>query len=338
MSEYKNMWVITELNEAGKPVNVSLELLTTALKLAEKVNEKVYSVIIGAKVDEAAEVCKAYGADGVVLVEGDVYKEYNTEVYTNAIEKLVEKYHPETMFIGATNQGRDLGPRVSSRLKTGLTADCTELDIDPETRNMLWTRPAFGGNLMAQIVCADNRPQIGTVRPGVFQSVKTETKKDIDVIRETIDFPRDQIRTRVIDTIYEESGEEVNLLEADVIVSGGRGLGDPKNFDLIEGLAKALDGTVGASRAAVDAGWITHSHQVGQSGKTVKPQVYIAVGISGAIQHLAGMQNSDYIIAINKDPEAPIFKVADIALVGDLFEIVPELTKEVNAYHAAKAN
>lgn len=336
MTEYNNMWVITELKEDGTPANVSLELLTTALSLAEKVGEKVYSVLIGSELDQAQEVCKNYGADGVVLVKGDVYKEYNTEVYTHAIEELVKKHHPRTMFIGATNQGRDLGPRVSSRLKTGLTADCTELDIDTENHNILWTRPAFGGNLMAQIICADHRPQIGTVRPGVFQSIRVEPKAEFDVIQETIDFPEDKIRTRVLDTIHEEAGDEVNLLEADIIVSGGRGLGDPKNFDLIEKLAKALDGTVGASRAAVDAGWITHSHQVGQSGKTVKPQVYIAVGISGAIQHLAGMQNSDYIIAINKDPEAPIFKVADIALVGDLFEIVPELTKEIEEYNARK--
>lgn len=327
--EYKNLWVIVEVDEEGKARNVGVELLTPAREMAAQSKEEVVALVIGGKVDEAVEEVKKHGADKIITVHGDLYEEYNTEVYANAICKLVEKYKPNSMLIGATNQGRDLGPRVSSRLRTGLTADCTELSMDGDQRLVTWTRPAFGGNLMANIICPDNRPQIGTVRPGVFKKSPVEAEKEIEVIDEEIDFPQDKIRSKVVKWIEADGDGFVDLEGAEIIVSGGRGLGDPKNFQLIQDLADVLGGIVGSSRAAVDAGWITHNHQVGQSGKTVGPKVYIAIGISGAIQHLAGMSSSDTIIAINNDPDAPIFGVADYGIVGDLLEVVPQLTQAI---------
>lgn len=328
---YKNIWVLVEVNEEGHALNVGLELLTPAREMASQVNEKVIALIVGGKVDEAVEQVKEYGADEVITVQGDIYKEYNTEVYANAVCKIVEEHQPNAMLIGATNQGRDLGPRVAARLKCGLTADCTELSIEPENKQVVWTRPAFGGNLMANIISPETRPQLGTVRPGVFKKAKVEAKADIEVKDETIDFPKEKVRTRIVEWQEVDASDFVDLQGAEIIVSGGRGLGDPKNFELIKELADLLGGTVGSSRAAVDAGWITHSHQVGQSGKTVGPKVYIAVGISGAIQHLAGMSSSDTIIAINNDPDAPIFGVADYGIVGDLLEVVPKMIEEIKA-------
>ena len=326
MSENKNLWVFVETKEDGSAVNVGLELLNPGRRMADAIDEKLYAVVIGQNVEKAVEEVKKHSVDGVITIQKDVYKEYNTDIYANAICKLVEKYQPNIILIGATNLGRDLGPRVSARLQTGLTADCTELDIDTETRDVKWTRPAFGGNLMAQILCPDSRPQMGTVRPGVFSKEETGEKENIEIINEDIDYDG-EIRTRILDFIPRDEGEVVDLVGAQFIVSGGRGLGDPKNFALIKDLADALGGVVGSSRAAVDAGWISHSHQVGQSGKTVGPKVYIACGISGAIQHLAGIGASDTIVAINKDPDAPIFDVADYGIVGDLFEVLPRLTE-----------
>ncbi|MDO4779236.1 MAG: electron transfer flavoprotein subunit alpha/FixB family protein [Tissierellia bacterium] len=330
MFDNKNIWVIVEVNSDGTAKNVGLELLSPAREMAEAINEEVVAVVIGNPLDKAVEEVKAHGANKIITVKGDVYTEYNTEVYTNAICKLVEEYAPNVMLIGATSQGRDLGPRVAARLKTGLTADCTSLEMNAETKEVNWTRPAFGGNLMATILCPDSRPQIGTVRPGVFSRELPEVVGEAEVVEKTIDFPKEKIRSRVIEVLEDESDEKIDLEGAEVIVSGGRGLQDPANFKLIEDLAKALGGTVGSSRAAVDAGWISHAHQVGQSGKTVGPRVYIAAGISGAIQHLAGMTSSDVIIAVNKDPDAPIFTVADYGIVGDLFEVLPRLTKMIN--------
>lgn len=329
MSENKNLWVIVETDEEGSAVNVGLELMNPGRQMADAIDEKLYAVIIGSNVDKAKEEVKEYGVDGIITVDDEGYKQYNTEVYTDAIEKLVEKHSPNIILIGATNKGRDLGPRVAARLHTGLTADCTELGIDEETKDVRWTRPAFGGNLMAMILCPDHRPQMGTVRPGVFKKEAIGAKDDIDIVDEDIKF-EGEARTKILDFIPRDEGDEVDLEGAEFIVSGGRGLGDPKNFKLIEDLAKALDGTVGSSRAAVDAGWIAHSHQVGQSGKTVGPKVYVAIGISGAIQHLAGINAADTVIAINKDPDAPIFGVADYGIVGDLFEVVPQLTEALN--------
>ncbi|MDY3006802.1 electron transfer flavoprotein subunit alpha/FixB family protein [Anaerococcus sp. AGMB00486] len=329
MSDNKNLWVIVETNQEGKAVNVGLELMNPGRRMADAIGEKLYAVIIGSGVDKAKEEVKEYGVDGIITIDNEVYKDYNTEVYTDAIEKLVKKHNPNIILIGATNLGRDLGPRIAARLHTGLTADCTELDIDTETKDVRWTRPAFGGNLMAMILCPEHRPQMGTVRPGVFKKEAVGAKDEIDIIDEDITFDG-EVRTKILDFIPREEGEEVDLVGAEFIVSGGRGLGDPKNFSIIKDLADALGGTVGSSRAAVDAGWISHSHQVGQSGKTVGPRIYIAVGISGAIQHLAGINAADTVIAINKDPEAPIFARADYGIVGDLFEVVPKLTEAIN--------
>ena len=328
MSENKNLWVIVEKKEDGSAVNVGLELMNPGRRMADAIDEKLYAIIIGSNVDKAKEEVKEYGVDGIITVDNEIYKEYNTEVYADAIDQLVKKYSPNIILIGATNQGRDLGPRVSARLHTGLTADCTELDIDAEKKEVRWTRPAFGGNLMAMILCPDHRPQMGTVRPGVFSKEAIGAKENIDIVDEAITF-EGEARTKILDFIPRDEGDEVDLVGAEFIVSGGRGLGDPKNFALIKDLADALDGTVGSSRAAVDAGWISHSHQVGQSGKTVGPRVYIAVGISGAIQHLAGINAADKVIAINKDPDAPIFGRADYGIVGDLFEVVPKLTEAI---------
>lgn len=330
MSENKNLWVLVETKEDGSAVNVGLELLNPGRKMADTLGGDLVAVIIGEEVSKAKEEVKDHGVDKIITCEGEVYKDYSTDVYANAVEKLVEKYSPDTILIGATNQGRDLGPRVSARLHTGLTADCTELDVDAETGNVQWTRPAFGGNLMAQILCPDSRPQMGTVRPGVFPKEAFGRKDNIEEIEENIEFTG-EVRTKILDFIPRDEGDDVDLVGAEFIVSGGRGLGDSSNLKLIEDLAEALDATVGSSRPLVDSGWISHSHQVGQSGKTVAPKVYIAVGISGAIQHLAGINASDTIIAINKDPDAPIFDVADYGIVGDLFEVVPALIEKINA-------
>jgi len=284
---------------------------------------------VAAAVQAAAE----HGADKVIVVDGPEYKHYSTDAYVIALNAMVEKYGPTSMLIGATNNGRDLGPRLSCRLKTGLTADCTALDIDEESGNVAWTRPAFGGNLMATILCPDHRPQIGTVRPGVFK--KSEPcAAHAEIIREDIKVPAEQIRTQILELIKDMGDLNVDLEGAEIIVSGGRGVGGPEGFAPIKALAEVLGATVGASRAAVDSGWISHAHQVGQTGKTVAPKLYIACGISGAIQHLAGMSGSDVIVAINKDPDAPIFDVADYGVVGNLFEVLPVLTEEIRKLKA----
>ena len=324
----KDLWVFVETNEDGSPKNVGLELLTPGKMMAQKQGGDLVAIVIGNQVDAAVNAASAYGADKVIVVEGPEYGHYTTDAYAIALVSLVEKYGPTSMLIGATNNGRDLGPRVSCRLKTGLTADCTALDIDEESGNVAWTRPAFGGNLMATILCPDNRPQIGTVRPGVFKKGEPGVGT-AEIIREPIQIDPKDIRTQVLEFIKEVNGENVDLEGAEIIVSGGRGVGGPEGFAVIQALADVLGGVVGASRAAVDSGWIAHSHQVGQTGKTVGPKLYIACGISGAIQHMAGMSSSDCIVAINKDPDAPIFDVADYGLVGDLFEVLPILTEEI---------
>ena len=308
--------------------NVGIELLTPGKMMAGKQGGELVAVVIGHNVDEAVKAASTHGADKVLVVDGPEYEHYTTDAYTIALCALVEKYGPTSMMIGATNNGRDLGPRVSCRLHGGLTADCTALDIDEESGNVAWTRPAFGGNLMATIMCPNNRPQIGTVRPGVFKKCD-ETEAKAEVIREDIHVDEKDIRTKVLEVIKEMGDENVDLEGAEIIVSGGRGVGGPEGFEPIRELANVLGATVGASRAAVDSGWIGHAHQVGQTGKTVGPKLYIACGISGAIQHLAGMSGSDVIVAINKDPDAPIFDVADYGVVGNLFEVLPVLTEEI---------
>ncbi len=324
----KDLWVFVETNEDGTAKNVGIELLTPGKMMAGKQGGALVAVVIGSGVDEAVKAANEHGADKIIVVDGPEYKHYTTDAYAIALVSLVEKYGPTSMLIGATNNGRDLGPRVSCRLHTGLTADCTALDIDDETGNVAWTRPAFGGNLMATIICPNHRPQIGTVRPGVFKKGDVVEAK-AEIINEDIHVAEDQIRTQVIELIKEMGGENVDLEGAEIIVSGGRGVGGPEGFETIKALADVLGATVGASRAAVDAGWIAHAHQVGQTGKTVGPKLYIACGISGAIQHLAGMSGSDCIVAINKDPDAPIFDVADYGVVGNLFEVLPVLVDEI---------
>ena len=328
----KDLWVFVETNPDGSAKNVGIELLTPGRMMADK-QGKLVALIIGDKPQAAIDDANAHGADEIIVIDGPEYKDYTTDAYAIAICAMVEKYGPTSMMIGATNNGRDLGPRVSCRLHTGLTADCTGLDIDEETGNVAWTRPAFGGNLMATIMCPDHRPQIGTVRPGVFKKCDAAEGK-ANIIKEDFHVAEDQIRTQILEVIKEMGDEKVDLEGAEIIVSGGRGVGGPEGFETIKLLADALGGTVGASRAAVDSGWIAHAHQVGQTGKTVGPKLYIACGISGAIQHLAGMSSSDVIVAINKDPDATIFSVADYGIVGDLFKVIPVLVDEIKKARA----
>ena len=324
----KDLWVFVETNEDGTAKNVGIELLTPGKMMAGKQGGQLVAVVIGSGVDEAVKAANEHGADKIIVVDGPEFKHYTTDAYAIALVSLVEKYGPTSMMIGATNNGRDLGPRVSCRLNTGLTADCTALDVDEETGNVAWTRPAFGGNLMATIICPNHRPQIGTVRPGVFKKSDAVEGK-AEIVKEDIHVAEEQIRTQVLEIIKEMDSENVDLEGAEIIVSGGRGVGGPEGFEPIKALAKELGATVGASRAAVDAGWIAHAHQVGQTGKTVGPKLYIACGISGAIQHIAGMSSSDVVVAINKDPDAPIFDVADFGVVGNRFEVLPVLTEEI---------
>jgi electron transfer flavoprotein alpha subunit len=327
-SEYKNIWVFLETS-GNKIRSVSLELLGQARILAEKLGgETVVGLLIGDGVADLAGEAIAYGADKVILIEAAEYSHYSTDGFVNAGAKAIEKYKPSVLLIGATVNGRDMGARLAVRLRTGLTADCTQLDADPENGLIRWTRPAFGGNIMATILCPDTMPQIGTVRSNVFQKPVPDKAREGEIIREDIPTPADEIHTKLLEVIDAVCGETVDLEGAKIIVSGGRGMKGPENFKILDDLAKALGATVGASRAAVDAGWIEHAHQVGQTGKTVHPQVYFACGISGAIQHLAGMGSSDIIVAINKDPDAPIFDFSTIGVVGDLFEVVPLLTKK----------
>ena len=290
LKDYKNIWVYLE-SKNGKLKNVGLELLNPGRMLADATGEKLVGILIGDGVTALADEVLAHGADSVIVVDAPEFAWWETERYATALEDLVKKHDPSALLIGATNHGRDIGPRLSCRLRTGLTADCTAISLDEESGNVAWTRPAFGGNLMATILCPNTRPQIGTVRPGVFKKPARDAAHKGQILA-------------------------------------------PENFSYIRELAAELGGQVGSSRAAVDAGWIDHAHQVGQTGKTVAPRIYIACGISGAIQHLAGMSGSDTIIAINKDPSAPIFEVADYGIVGDLFQVIPALIQEIRAFRA----
>ena len=333
VNKTKGFWVFVETNEDGTAKNVGIELLTPGRVLADAQGGKLVAIVIGSNEDAAVEAAGKHGADQVIVVDGEEFKSYTTDAYTIALTTLIEKYGPLSMMIGATNNGRDLGPRVACRIGTGLTADCTALGIDEATGKVAWTRPAFGGNLMATILCPEHYPQIGTVRPGVFKKGE-ETENKAEVIKEDIHVAAEKIRTQILEILNDMDGEKVDLENADIIVSGGRGVGGPEGFAPVRELAKVLGATVGASRAAVDSGWISHAHQVGQTGKTVAPKLYIACGISGAIQHQAGMSGSDCIVAINKDPDAPIFDIADYGIVGNLFEVLPILTEEIKKARA----
>ncbi|RXM58133.1 electron transfer flavoprotein subunit alpha/FixB family protein, partial [Clostridium tetani] len=293
-------------------------------EIADKLGVELTALLLGNKIDSIAEELVAYGADKVIYAQNPLLSHYTTDGYTKVICDLVAEEKPEIILVGATYIGRDLGPRVAARLRTGLTADCTALDVEEGTNNLLMTRPAFGGNLMATIVCGEHRPQMSTVRPGVFEKLKKDVAKKGEIKKIEAKLEMSDIRTKVEDVV-KITKNVMDIGEAEFLVAGGRGIGSKENFKMLEELAELLGGNVAGSRAAIDNGWIDKDYQVGQTGKTVRPMVYIAVGISGAIQHLAGMQDSDYIIAINKDEAAPIMQIADLGLVGDYNKIVPEL-------------
>jgi electron transfer flavoprotein alpha subunit len=326
IKDYKGIWVFIE-QKNGKIQSVSYELLGKARELADKLHCEVSGVVIGNDMDGELDKLIWHGADNIYLVEAPELANFQDEPYTNILVKLIEKYKPEILLCGATAIGRSLVSRVAVNINAGLTADCTGLDIDLEKKILLQTRPAFGGNIMATIISPSRRPQMATVRHKVMQPMEPDKKRKGKIIRESFPSPVYFSRTKLLD-IVEEIESLVNLAEADIIVSGGRGMGGPENFKILEELAQVLTAAVGSSRAAVDAGWMPYSHQVGQTGRTVAPKIYIACGISGQIQHLVGMQSSKIIVAINKDPSAPIFKVATYGIVGDLFQIVPALTKK----------
>ncbi|WP_251861666.1 electron transfer flavoprotein subunit alpha/FixB family protein [Clostridium sp. Marseille-Q2269] len=328
LSIYKNVWVIAEQRQ-GKITPVVIELLGEGRKIADDIGVELCAVLLGYNVDNLTDELIQFGADKVYYANDPLLEKYTTDGYAKVIVDAVNDIKPEIVLIGATHIGRDLAPRISSNLDTGLTADCTKLEVDPEDKKLKQTRPAFGGNIMATIICPDNRPQMSTVRPGVMdKAVKNENRKG-QILKLSADLIKEDIRTEVVE-IVKSKKELVSLTDANFIVSGGLGLGNADGFKLLKKLADKLNGVVGSSRAAVDAGWIENSHQVGQTGTTVKPTVYIACGISGAIQHLAGMQESDIIIAINKNESAPIFEVADYGIVGDLYDVVPKLLELLN--------
>ena len=328
LSAYTGVWVFAEQRE-GKLTPVVIELMGEGKKLADEIGTYLGAVLCGKGVDDLAQELIRYGADRVFYCEDDLLEPFTTDSYAIAISRAIEEYKPEIVLYGATHIGRDLAPRIAAKVNTGLTADCTKLEIDPEDKKLMQTRPAFGGNLMATIVCPDHRPQMSTVRPGVMAKAEYDPKRTGEVVRMSISIAPEDLRTRVRDVV-KSLGETVSLTDAEFIVSGGKGIGGPEGFKLLRQLADKLGGSIGSSRACVDAGWIDHAYQVGQTGTTVKPKVYIACGISGAIQHLAGMQSSDTIIAINKNENAPIFGVADIGLVGDLYQIVPEIIAQLD--------
>lgn len=340
LEEYRGVYVFAQQvdNELS---GIAFELLGKAKDLAKDLDTDVTAVLVGSDVKGLVDDLAKYGADKVIVVDDPELKEYRTEPYTHALASVINEYKPEIMLVGATAIGRDLGPRVSARVQTGLTADCTSLEIgnfplnpmpgrEQKPNQLLMTRPAFGGNTIATIACPDNRPQMATVRPGVMQKIEPIADANPEVVEYNPGFTPDNKYVEILDIVKNVS-DVVDIQDAKILVSGGRGVGTPENFKMLEELAEVVGGTVSCSRAVVDAGWKPQDLQVGQTGKTVRPQVYFAIGISGAIQHVAGMEDSDLIIAINKDEDAPIFDVADYGLVGDLNKIVPALTAALKA-------
>lgn len=332
ISEYKGVFVFAEQRDR-EIQKVAFELIGKGKELAKELHTEVTAVLLGKDMkDEAKKLCYA-GADKVIYAEDDLLDVYMTEPYVYTMHKIITEKKPEVVIYGATAIGRDMAPRVSARVHTGLTADCTGLAIepdgdDPEKLNLMMTRPAFGGNLMATIACPNNRPQMATVRPGVMQKAKYSEQNPVNIEEYKIEVPKKCKNVEIID-VTKIVQQRMNIEDAKVLVSGGRGMKGPENYPMLEELADLLGGTISASRAAVDAGWVPKDRQVGQTGKTVRPNLYIACGISGAIQHLAGMEESDFIIAINKDESAPIFEVADVGVVGDIFKVVPLLIEEL---------
>ncbi|MCC0633524.1 electron transfer flavoprotein subunit alpha/FixB family protein [Clostridioides sp. ZZV14-6154] len=328
LNDYNGVWVIGEQRE-GKINPVTIELIGEGRKLADQLGKELAVVIAGYEVEKEVKELLHYSVDKAYYINDPLLKDFTTDGYAISIAGLIEEKKPEVVLVGATSIGRDIAPRIAGKVGTGLTADCTKLEIDSTDNKLLQTRPAFGGNLMATIVCPKNRPQMSTVRPGVMaKAVRSESEAGVlEVI--TPELNEKMIRTRLVEMLPQEK-KSINLTDARIIVSAGRGLKKAEGFELIKELADKLGAEIGASRAAVDSGWIEHSHQVGQTGTTVRPELYIACGISGAIQHLAGMSDSKYIVAINKDSKAPIFSICDYGIVGDLYEILPEIIESLN--------
>ena len=355
INEFSDIWVFCEQRE-GKLMNTDFELISEGRKLADERGSKLVGILLGGEgIENSAKELGGYGADKVIVCADRNLEVYTTDAYSKVLCDVVMEKKPEVLLIGASNIGRDLGPRVAARLHTGLTADATHLDIDMdryiqflkesstidlekikfnmEDTNLKMTRPAFGGNLMATIICPDHRPQMSTVRPGVMEKAQYQEGRKGEVVKLNVSFKEGEIRTKVLE-IVKSLKETVSLTDAKIIVSGGMGLGKPEGFELLKQLADKLGGVVAASRAAVDAGWIDHSYQVGQTGTTVKPKVYFACGISGAIQHVAGMQDSELIVAINTNESAPIFEIADVGIVGDLYKVIPAIIEELDKAEA----
>ncbi len=331
----KNVYVFAEQRD-GNIQKVAYELVGKARELADTLNEKVYAVLVGQDMKAKAGSLVAAGADGVVLVQDEMLAEYTTEAYAKAVVAVIKEKEPEIFLIGATAIGRDLAPRVSARIHTGLTADCTGLAIDETSNNLLMTRPAFGGNIMATIVCENHRPQMATVRPGVMKALAADESRTGAIEEFHVEFTEADMPVELVEVIKEEKAV-ADITDAKILVSGGRGMGDKETFDaLLNPLAEVLGGVVSGSRATVDAGWIDHECQVGQTGKTVRPDLYLACGISGAIQHIAGMEGSEYIVAVDKNDGAPIFDVADLGVVGDVTTLLPKLTEAIKEYKEDK--
>ena len=326
ISSYKGVYVFVEQRE-GTIQGVSLELLGKARDLAEVLGEKVYAIFLGSNIASQSSKLVAHGADVVLCADAPELAHYTTEPYAQAVCQIIREYKPSIVMIGATTIGRDLGPRISARIETGLTADCTKLEISEE-RDLLMTRPAFGGNLMATIVCKDHRPQMSTMRPGVMRTLPADANRKGEVITITVNFNKSKFRVRLIETVKEKKNL-IDIADAKILISGGRGMANPEGFAKLQDLAYTMGAEISASRAAVDAGLVSHDRQVGQTGKTVRPDLYLAVGISGAIKHLAGMEESGYIVAINKDKNAPIFQVADLGIVGDAKQIITLLNERL---------
>ena len=347
LEEYKGVFVFAQQVD-NKVDGIAYELLGEATRLAAPLNAKVTAVLVGSGIKNLADSLAEYGADRVIVVDDPELKDYRTEPYAHALASVINEFKPEIMLVGATAIGRDLGPTVSARVATGLTADCTMLEIgdfplvaipgkesEQKHNQLLMTRPAFGGNTIATIACPNNRPQMATVRPGVMQKIEPKKGAKAEVVEFNPGFTPNN-RYVTIKEVVKAVNDVADIMDAKILVSGGRGVGSKENFKILEDLAEVLGGTVSCSRAVVDSGWKPKDLQVGQTGKTVRPNVYFAIGISGAIQHVAGMEESDIIIAINKDEDAPIFDVADYGIVGDLNKIVPELTATLKAEIAAK--
>ena len=328
ISEYHDVWVFAEQRD-NKLMPVVIELLGEAKRLANLIGCNVAAVLCGHHIEPLVNELLGYGLDKVYFADAPELKNYTTDAYTKVIYQAVMDYKPEIFLMGATHIGRDLGPSIAVKCGTGLTADCTKLEIDSVDKKLLQTRPAFGGNLMATIICENHRPQMATVRPGIMEKAEYVSNAKGEKIELKAEFNEGELREKVL-RIVKSMKETVSLTDAKIVVSGGRGLGNPEGFKLIQELADRLGGVVGASRAAVDSGWISHSHQVGQTGTTVKPDIYIACGISGAIQHMAGMQESKCIIAINKNENASIFEMADYGIVGDLYKVIPAIINSLD--------